>query len=42
MAKMAEIGSVPIGDTPEQFSSFIGKELTRWTKIVKESGAKAE
>jgi tripartite-type tricarboxylate transporter receptor subunit TctC len=41
-AKMTEIGSVPIGDTPEQFSAFIGKELTRWTKIVKDSGAKAE
>jgi tripartite-type tricarboxylate transporter receptor subunit TctC len=41
-AKMNEIGSVPIGDTPEQYRAFINKELTLWTKIVKESGAKAD
>jgi len=40
--KMTEIGSVPIGDTPEQFRSFISKELARWSKVVKDSGAKAE
>lgn len=37
-AKMAEIGSMPIGDTPEQFRTFVGQEIKRWAKIVKESG----
>jgi tripartite-type tricarboxylate transporter receptor subunit TctC len=40
--KMNEIGSVPIGDTPEQFRTFVDKELVRWSKVVKESGAKAD
>jgi tripartite-type tricarboxylate transporter receptor subunit TctC len=38
---MFQIGSVPIGDTPEQYSAFIKKELSFWAKVVKESGAKA-
>lgn len=40
--KMAEIGSVSMVDTPEHFRSYIGDELNRWSKVVKESGAKAE
>ncbi len=37
---MFQIGSVPIGDTPQQFSAFIKKELAFWAKVVKDSGAK--
>jgi tripartite-type tricarboxylate transporter receptor subunit TctC len=40
--KMIEIGSVPIGDSPEQFRSYVNQELVRWSKVVKESGAKAD
>ncbi|WP_151448909.1 Bug family tripartite tricarboxylate transporter substrate binding protein [Lacisediminimonas profundi] len=39
--KMTQIGSVPIGDTPEQFRTFVAKELVTWNKVVKDSGAKA-
>ena len=41
-ARMLEIGSVPIGDTPEQFRAHIGLELARWSKVVRDSGAKLE
>ncbi len=32
----------PIGSTPEQFASFIRSEITRWGKVVKQSGAKPD
>jgi tripartite-type tricarboxylate transporter receptor subunit TctC len=41
-AKMTQIGSVPIGDTPEQFRAFIGKEITAWHKVVKGANIKIE
>ena len=41
-ARMQEIGSVPIGDTPDQFRAYIQIELARWSKVVKESGAKLD
>ncbi len=40
--KMFEIGSDPIGDTPEQFRATINNDIQRWGKIVKEAGIKAE
>lgn len=40
--RMLEIGSVPIGDTPEQFRAYVNVELARWSKVVKDSGAKLE
>ena len=35
-------GLEPVGGTPEQFAGFIGSEITKWTKIAKDVGAKAE
>ena len=40
--KMFEIGSDPIGDTPEQFRATILHDIQRWSKIVKDAGIKAE
>ncbi len=34
--------SEPIGNTPEQFSSYIKSEFVRWGRIIKESGVKIE
>jgi tripartite-type tricarboxylate transporter receptor subunit TctC len=33
---------VGVGDTPEQFDAFIRSELQRWSKAVKDSGARAD
>jgi len=35
-------GADIVGSTPEQFSSFVANEITKWTKVVKEAGIKAE
>jgi len=40
--KLALGGSEPLGGTPEQYAAYIRSELQRWTKVVKEAGAKAE
>jgi tripartite-type tricarboxylate transporter receptor subunit TctC len=31
-----------IANTPEQFASFIQKEIPKWTRVVKDSGAKVD
>ena len=36
--KLAELGSAPGGDTPEEFSAFIKKDTDRWRKVVKAAG----
>jgi tripartite-type tricarboxylate transporter receptor subunit TctC len=40
--KMFEIGSDPIGDTPEQFRATIAGDIKKWSRIVKEAGIKVE
>ena len=40
--KMFEIGSEPIGDTPEHFRATVASDIARWSRIVKEAGIKAE
>ncbi len=35
-------GVKPIGGTPEAFSVYLRTQMTKWAKVVKESGAKAE
>jgi tripartite-type tricarboxylate transporter receptor subunit TctC len=40
--RMTDIGTVPIGDTPEQFRATVQFELQRWQKIVRDAGIKLE
>ena len=35
-------GLEPVGGTPEQLTRFIDAEITKWTRIAKDVGAKAE
>ncbi len=41
-AKLADLGGMPIGGTPEQFWAIHRMETEKWAKIVQFSGAKAE
>jgi tripartite-type tricarboxylate transporter receptor subunit TctC len=40
--KYLAMGAQPVGNTPAQFSNFIKAEITKWTKVVKDSGAKVD
>lgn len=35
-------GAEPVGSTPQQFAEFIQNELTKWAKVVRESGARVD
>jgi tripartite-type tricarboxylate transporter receptor subunit TctC len=41
-AKLAEQGSEPVGNTPEEFRAFIAGELVKWKRLVEVSGAVAQ
>jgi tripartite-type tricarboxylate transporter receptor subunit TctC len=40
--RYAALGAEPVGSTPDEFAAYCRSELTKWAKIVKESGAKAD
>lgn len=40
--RFASEGAEVVGSTPEQFGKFIASEITKWTKVVKDAGIKAE
>ena len=40
--KYLAMGAQPVGNTPAQFSAFIKNEIAKWTKVVKDSGAKVD
>ena len=35
-------GLVPVGNTPEQFDAFIRNEMSKWSKVIKDAGIKAD
>jgi len=35
-------GMEPVSNTPEEFSTYVRSEMTKWARVVKASGAKAE
>ncbi|MFL6691356.1 MAG: Bug family tripartite tricarboxylate transporter substrate binding protein [Ramlibacter sp.] len=41
-ARLAAQGADVMGSTPEKFAAFMHDEASRWGKVVKESGAKAD
>lgn len=40
--KLASLGMVAVGSTPEQFDAFIRSEIAKWAEVVKRAGAKAD
>jgi tripartite-type tricarboxylate transporter receptor subunit TctC len=40
--KMAAVGADPMTSTPQEFVPFFRKEIERWGKVVRESGATAQ
>jgi tripartite-type tricarboxylate transporter receptor subunit TctC len=35
-------GATPVGNSPQEFAQFVHREIARWAKVVKFSGAKPE
>ena len=40
--RLSSQGAEAIGNTPEEFASYIRSETAKWAKVVRESGAKLE
>ncbi len=40
--RLALGGSEPLGGTPEQYAAYLKSELTRWSKVAKDAGARAD
>ena len=40
--QLIAMGAEPVGNTNAQFAEFIKQEIAKWTKVVKDSGAKVE
>ncbi len=40
--RLAALGAEPAGNTPEEFAAYCQSELAKWSRIVRQSGAKAD
>ena len=40
--RIAADGSEAVASTPEQFAAHIGRDIPKWAKVIKESGARAD
>jgi tripartite-type tricarboxylate transporter receptor subunit TctC len=40
--RLLDQGAEPVGNSPEEFAKLLREELTRWSEVVKVSGAKAD
>jgi tripartite-type tricarboxylate transporter receptor subunit TctC len=40
--RFAALGAEIIGGTPQEFAAYIRKEIPKWTKVIKASGARAD
>ena len=39
---LADQGSVPVGNSPDEFKKYLGEEIDKWGKLVKISGASVD
>ena len=40
--RFAEVGAVPVGNTPQQFAEYLRADLARWAAVIKSSGARLD
>jgi tripartite-type tricarboxylate transporter receptor subunit TctC len=41
-ARFEQLAFTPVGNSRAEFTAFVKSEITKWTKVAKDSGAKAE
>ena len=41
-ARMEVAGSIPVGNTPEQFAEMLRIEVAKWGRIIRENNIKAD
>jgi tripartite-type tricarboxylate transporter receptor subunit TctC len=42
LERLASVGAFPVANTPEQFAEALRLEVTKWAKVIKEHGIKAD
>ena len=40
--RLQQLGTTPVGGTPEEFGAYIRNQVATWHQVVKASGAKIE
>ena len=40
--RFQKLGAEPVDNTPAQFTTWLNSETTKWTKVIRESGAKVD
>jgi len=40
-ARFIDQGAEPVGNTPEQYTAFVEREIAKWAKVIKAAGIKA-
>ena len=41
-ARLIDLGTDPVGSTPEQYTAFVQSEISKWAKVIKSAGIKGE
>jgi len=41
-AQFIALGADPVGDSPEEFAAFVRRDMERYARVVKLSGAKVD
>jgi tripartite-type tricarboxylate transporter receptor subunit TctC len=40
--RFASLGAEPVGNTPQEFKAFLDQEIAKWTRVIDQSGTKAD
>jgi tripartite-type tricarboxylate transporter receptor subunit TctC len=40
--RISELGAEPVGGTPEQFAAFIGSEIEKWARVIKDASVELQ